>query len=251
MSDSEIFDRQVRRARRNRAAQLPAQARVLHYVCDDLLDRLTSVKRSFETALIINAAPTGLAAALRAQAMTVTCADPGDIYAAESNGVCCDEDRLPLSSERFDLILSVGLLDSLHDVPGALVLMRRALKPGGMLLCAFAGAGSLDHLRNVLRTVEPNQLRTHPQIDVRAGGDLLTRTGFVLPVADVDTLKLRYDSLDALLAELRANAATNVLTERKPMTRAVYTALRTAYTTQAPFSETLAIVTLTGWAPSQ
>ena len=40
----------------------------------------------------------------------------------------CDEDRLPFADARFDLVVSVGVLDTVNDLPGALILIRRALQ---------------------------------------------------------------------------------------------------------------------------
>ena len=249
--DSEIFDRRLRRVRRDRAACLSPQYDVLGAVRDDLLDRLDSIKRDFTTALVINAAPIGLIEALRARGMNVTCADPGHEHAKAAGGVQSDEDRPAFDDASFDLIINIGLLDSVNDVPGALALMRRTLKPDGLMLCAFAGAGSLDTLRTMLREIDPATQRTHPQIDVRAGGDLLARAGFVLPVADADALTLRYESLPALLSDLRAHAASNLLIRRAPLSCAHYRALIAASEMASPLSEMLNIITLTGWAPSQ
>ena len=43
----------------------------------------------------------------------------------------------------------------------------------------------------------------HPQVDVRAAGDLLSRAGFAMPVADSDTLSIRYGDIVRLMHDLR------------------------------------------------
>ena len=118
-------------------------------------------------------------------------ADAGRRFAAAASGVQGDEDRLPFADHAFDLIVSVGALDSVNDLPGALTLIRRALRPDGLFLAAFAGAGSLPRLRAAMRAAEEAEdiaasPHIHPQIDVRAAGDLLGRAGFALPVVDSD-----------------------------------------------------------------
>ncbi len=247
MSDSEIFDRELRRVRRDRAARMmPADTRMIDFVSDDLLDRIGALERAFDDALVLNCAATKMIVGLRGRGSRVTCADPGAEYARQHGGIQCDEDMLPFAPASFDLIVSIGLLDSVNDVPGALVLMRRALKPGGLMLCAFAGAGSLETLRAMLRATAPAEQRTHPQIDVRAGGDLLARAGFVRPVSDVDTNRLAYPNAAQLIRELRANAAANILRQRLALRRDV---AAVALTDAQPITETLSIVTLTGWAP--
>jgi len=249
MSDSEIFDRKLRRVRRDRAAMLPPDTRILDSVSEDLLDRLQDGQQRYERALLINGAAERLNAGLRNICGSVTHADPGALFANRVNGIVGDEDYPMFADQSFDLIISVGLLDTVNDVPGALVLLRRALKPGGLMLCAFAGAGSLSQLRDALRHVEPHVQRTHPMIDVRAGGDLLARAGFARPVADTDTIHVTYESSEALIRALRANAATNLLQQRQPMQRQIAASFRAELEKNTPIRETISIVTLTGWAP--
>jgi SAM-dependent methyltransferase len=98
---------------------------------------------SFRQALVLGCADGGLADALRGRGLALTAADPGQLFASAGGAVQCDEDRLPFADGSFDLVMSVGLLDSVNDLPGALTLIRRALRPDGLFLAAFAGAGSL------------------------------------------------------------------------------------------------------------
>ena len=136
------------------------------------------------------------------------------------------ETDLPATSGPFDLVTSLGLLDTINDLPGALALIRRALRPDGLFLAAFAGAGSLPRLRRAMRAAEGAEglgpsPRIHPQIDVRAAGDLLVRAGFALPVVDRDVVEVLYPSLAELVADLRAMGATNSLARRsrRPFTK--------------------------------
>ena len=93
------------------------------------------------------------------------------------------------------------------------------LRPDGLFLAAFAGAGSLPRLRSALRAGEEAlggsaAPRIHPQIDVRAAGDLLGRAGFALPVVDVETVVVRFPTIFQLIADLRGMGATNILSSR-------------------------------------
>jgi hypothetical protein len=96
--------------------------------------------------------------------------------------------------------------------------------------------------------------RIHPQIDVRAAGDLLTRAGFALPVVDVEPVDVRYRSLMDLVRDLRAMGSTNILAARskRPLGRG---ALAAAIADFGPESgdkttERFEIVHLLGWSPS-
>jgi NADH dehydrogenase [ubiquinone] 1 alpha subcomplex assembly factor 5 len=234
------FDPRLALVRRGRAARSGRDAAFLHRrAAQELLDRLELVARRFATALDVSAHP-ALAQGLRARGVIV----------AEAG-----EEQLPSIGGPFDLVTSLGLLDTINDLPGALTLIRRALKPDGLFLAAFAGAGSLPRLRRALRAAEeamgldPSP-RIHPQIDVRAAGDLLVRAGFALPVADREMVEVRYGALDRLVADLRAMAGTNILARRsrRPITRTGVAAAAADFGTAT--LERFEIVYLSGWAPA-
>jgi SAM-dependent methyltransferase len=261
MSDSEIFDRALRRRRRDRAAPGFAAGDFLRaQMIEGLLDRLDMVTRDFAIALDLGCCDGALGAALRARGMRVFFADAGFRFARMAGGVQCDEDRLPFADASFDLVLSAGVLDSVNDLPGALALVRRILKPDGLFLGALAGAGSLPRLRAAMLAgdmaagaVTP---RIHPQIEVRAAGDLLARAGFALPVADAEGLDVRYPDMLRLAADLRAAAATNILPggAKVPIGRehlgAALQAFAAGAETDGKTTERIEIVYLTGWAPA-
>ena len=254
------FDRALRRLRRDRAATRPSDSRFLfRRAADELLGRLDLVARPFATALDLGCGDGYLTERLRDRRLEVVAADAGSRFAA--GGIQCDEDRLPIEAGAFDLVVSVGALDTVNDLPGALIQVRRALRPDGLFLAAFAGAGSLPRLRAALRAAEeaeglPAGARLHPQIDVRAAGDLLVRAGFALPVADDEALDVRYSSLAALVADLRGMAASNLLVERprQPFGRIGHAAASAAFVGAADpdgrTAERFHILHLSGWAPS-
>jgi hypothetical protein len=116
----------------------------------------------------------------------------------------------------------------------------------------MVGSPSLPMLRQALTAAEPAVRRVHPQVDPRAGGDLLARAGFALPVADSTTLTLSYRTLDSLVADLRASSATNLLADRQPLTRTTFTRVRSAFAALGDGDrtiETITLLSLTGWAP--
>ena len=259
MEPPEIFDRRLRRLRRDRAAPRFAEhSFVRDAIVEGLLDRLDLVTRTFEHALDLGTTDGSLARALRARGVRVTAADAGPRFAAD--GVQCDEDRLPFPPESFDLIVSAGVLDSVNDLPGALIQCRRALKPDGLFLAGFVGAGSLPWLRRAL--LEADQVaggavpqRVHPLIDVRAAGDLLTRAGFVLTVADGESLDVGYADPLRLMTDLRGMAAGNLLTDQPPprLTRGRLATVARSFAAQANHDgrlrERFELVFMTGWAP--
>ncbi|QAY78877.1 methyltransferase domain-containing protein [Sphingosinicella sp. BN140058] len=261
MSQDTPFDRRLRRLRRDRAAGRFAGADYLHrLIGEDLLDRLDSVTRSFGHALVLGAADPAFGDGLSARGLAVTFADPSFAFARAVEGVQCDEDRLPFADGAFDLVVSIGLLDTVNDLPGALLLIRRALVPDGLFLAAFAGAGTLPRLRAAMMAADEADggiaARVHPQIDVRAAGDLLSRAGFALPVVDSHGVNVRFSGLMRLIADLRAMAATNVLAARagRPISRYGLAAAIADFAAHAEgdgkTTERFEILHLLGWAPA-
>lgn len=214
-----IFDETRRAQRRDRAARTFAAHDFLYAaMADDMLDRLGDVTRDFARALVIGCPDMRLADALRARGVSVRCADPSPAFAHAADGDVVREDSLPYPPGRFDLILACGTLDSMNDLPGALIAMNRTLAPDGLLLLSFLGAGSLPRLRAALLAgdgARPAQ-RIHPQVDVRALGDLLHRAGFAMPVTDTQRLDVRYASLFTLMADLRGMGAAQCLASPPP-----------------------------------
>lgn len=259
MEPPEIFNRSLRRLRRDRAAgQYADYSFIRDAIVEGLLDRLDLVTRSFTHALDLGTADGSLARELRARGLTVTTSDAGAAFA--QGGIQCDEDRLPFASGAFDLILSAGVLDTVNDLPGALVQLRRALKPDGLFLAGFVGAGSLPKLKKALLDADQAAgavpQRVHPLIDVRAAGDLLARTGFALTVADSEPLDVGYADPLRLMTDLRGMAATNLLAGQGApvLTRGRLNDVAASFAAQADpdgrTRERFELIFMTGWAPS-
>lgn len=255
------FDRALRRLRRDRAARSGGADWLRRRMADDIVERLDLVKREFSRALDLGCGDGYLTDELRRRGLDVVPADPGSLFAARAGGVQCDEDRLPFADGAFDLIVSAGLLDGVNDLPGALTLIRRALRPDGLFLGAFTGAGSLPLLKEAMMIADDADgaaasPHVHPQIDVRAAGDLLGRAGFALPVADADNVTVRYSSFGRLIADLREMGATNMLSSRapRPIGRGGLAAAAAAFAGHADpdgkIPERFETVHLSGWAPS-
>ena len=250
----EIFDRAARRRRRDRAvSDWPAHDFLRAQMLDGIDERLSTVLRDFSDVLDLGSFDGRFVPPAGAR---IARFDPGFAFARTANGVQGDEDRLPFADASFDLVIAAGTLDTVSDLPGALALIRRVLRPGGLFLGTFLGAGSLATLRTVLREAEHERpaVRIHPQVEVRSAGDLLLRAGFKLPVADAETLTVRYATLGRLLDDLRGMAASNVLKDRSPLGRDTLARAAAGFAARSDAdgrtSERFEIVFLTGWAPS-
>jgi len=252
-----IFSPIRRRAARRRAQSLqqrPGAARfLLDDMIEDVLERLAFLRHEARRALVVGERTGALAEALAARGADVVRADP----APAADEVPLDEEA-PWPFGGFDLVASCALLDTVNDLPGALIHMRRALAPGGLAVASFMGAGSLPVLRQVMLAADGERpaARLHPMVDVRAGAQLLQRAGFADPVADSRGLSVAYRSLGRLVEDLRAQAAGGLLASpAPPLGKAGLARAQAAFGQPADSEgrvvEHFEIVTLSGRAPPE
>jgi SAM-dependent methyltransferase len=259
-----IFDRPLLRARRRRALALGAETFLIDRVAADLAERLGAVLRQFDVAVDLGTPTDAVRSAVTGLTSigTLIAANPG-VTVLDAPAVAADEEALPFRDGSLDLVVSALALQFVNDLPGALIQIRRALKPDGLFLAAMLGGDTLSELRQSFAEAESQVeggVSPHVAafIDVRQMGALLQRAGMALPVTDVDRLTVRYSSAFTLMAELRRMGATNALTERRrtPLRRA--TLLRMAEIYAKRFADgdgkiraTFEIVWLSGWAPHE
>jgi SAM-dependent methyltransferase len=263
MSAPRVFDRSLLRRRRRRARALGPATFLIDRVAADLADRLAVVLRRF--ALVVDlGTPTGaLRRALAPHVDTLIAVDADPLALGDESGpkLVADEEALPFADASLDLVVSALALQTVNDLPGALVQVRRALRPDGLFLAAMLGGDTLTELRASFAAAEAEieggvSPRVAPFVDAREAGALLQRAGFALPVTDVDRITVRYASPFDLVGDLRRMGVTNVLTERRraPLRRA--TLLRMVEVYAARFADadgrvraSFDVVWLSGWAP--
>src|SRR5580704_8835350 len=206
-----VFDRAaVRRHRDRAAATVDGVAEVLRDAAGRLLDRLDDTTRRFSQALDVGGRGV-VAPLLRARGIEVVSCDLSPSMAALNGGsaVAADEEFLPFAPASFDLVVASLSLHWVNDLPGALIQMRLALRPEGLLLASLPALGTLGELRRALTEAEAALTggaapRVSPFADLRDCAALLQRAGFVLPVADAEELRLLYADPFALLRDLRS-----------------------------------------------
>lgn len=186
---------------------------VARELAEDVVDRLGFLREDFGTALVLGDRTGALIRHLEDTGARVTHADPAPLPGL----LQIDEER-PLVGGHYSLIVTLGLLDTVNDLPGALMLIRRALQPGGLMIASFAAAGSLPVLRAAMLNADGERPapRIHPQVDVRAAGQLLTRIGYSDPVVDGWGFDVGFESFGQLVGDLRAQAMGNVLANGGP-----------------------------------
>ena len=238
----ELTDRQALDLHRARAAKAPVT--FLHEaVADEIKERLAEVKKAFTAPVMVG----NVTAPFR--------------HAFPDAPVIVDTPHLAVDQAAHDLVLHLFGLHWADDPVGQMVQSRLALRPDGLFIGAMFGGATLNELRSSLAEAEAKLTgglspRVLPMADLRDLGGLLQRAGLALPVADSQTLKVRYPSLAKLVHDLRGMGETNALASRNrtPVSRALFTETENIY--RQSFADdgyliaTFEIVFLTGWAPS-
>ncbi|WP_011582320.1 MULTISPECIES: methyltransferase domain-containing protein [Chelativorans] len=263
-----IFDLDLALARKLRALKSPQEGAdfLMRRAAEDLSERLATVERRLPRAAALFSLTPHAADAIAESGKSdhvLRIETDRQLLSGPYDGLVATAETIPLPPESLDLCVSLLTLHEANDLPGLLVQVRRALKPDGLFLAAFAGAGTLQELRESLLQAEAELTggatpRVGPFADVRDAGALLQRAGFALPVADIETVTVRYGTMFDLMRDLRAMGVTNTLVERsrRPATRSLF--FRAAEIYQERFADadgriraTFNIVWLSGWTPHE
>lgn len=263
-----VFDRALLNRRRSRIAHRAAGGDFLHErIARELSDRIALVSRQFDTAVDFGTHTGQLARALweNQNIGQVVTTDNCPAYRGRPPGlhVQADEEWLPFRAGSLDLVASNLQLQWANDLPGVFAQIQRALKPDGLFIAAMFGAGTLFELREAMLAAELELTggaspRVVPLPDVRETGALLQRTNFALPVADMDTVRVRYATPRDLLHDLRSMGATNIAAERSRKFLRRNVLLRAFEIYIEKFGEadgripaTFSILYLSGWHPHE
>jgi len=200
---------------------------------EDCLERLADIRGDFADVLLVGCPNPAWPARFKGSQVTVV--DPGPMMAEQAQGHFADPETLPFNGETFDLVLCIGALETANNLPLAAAALHLALRPGGLLLGATAGGQNLPRLRRAMLAADQVMGQASPHLHPRIEGPslarLLTEAGFAMPVIDVDRVELGYGLLDALVRDLRAMGATNILhaRSRRPLSRSAWDAAREAF----------------------
>ncbi|PWZ01287.1 hypothetical protein BCV70DRAFT_222893 [Testicularia cyperi] len=308
-----IFDRNVKTLQKDRAATRPALttaadgshafgdattrgevSRQTDYVrkaiAESLADRVLDIKRDFETIVELGAGPGYLRHYLDATGTgtrkIIMCDTSEELlnrdrhlddkFGFEFERRIVDEESLPFEEGSLDCVVVSGGLHWTNDLPGALIQIRRALKPDGVCIAGLCGGDTLFELRTSLQLAEQEREggispRISPMADTRDMASLLSRAGFTIPTVDVDEVTIGYPSMYELMHDLRDMGESNAVINRRGMLRrdtmlaagAIYQSLHgmakgdgdSTVVDGAPedaegVPATFSLIFLIGWAPS-
>jgi NADH dehydrogenase [ubiquinone] 1 alpha subcomplex assembly factor 5 len=257
---TELFDNGLRSLRRDRAARTGPVLFLHERALSDILERLSGITRRFSSLLLVGAPDSEWRTRLAEVAPSVTVVDPGAVFARHSGGLHAVEDELDLDPASFDLVVAIGTLDTVNDLPGALLRLRFVLKPDSLLIGAMSGGETLPRLRQAMRIADSvtggASPHVHPRIEPASLAQLLESAGFVMPVVDIDRVKVGYRDLRELVCDLRSMAATNILRSRsqRSLTRGALAAAEREFAgagAQERIIETFEILHFAAWSPAE
>ena len=212
---------------------------------EDIIDRLSLIRRRFGKALLIGRFEASWRDRLLAFAQSV------DVIEA---------DALPtLEPGAYDLCVAASGLDTVEDLPNALLTLRFALREDSLLIGAVPGGDTLPALRAAMRAADEQMsaatAHVHPRIEPAGLTSLLTAAGFSMPVVDVDRVQVTYKGLWDVVRDLRAMGATNILSarSRRPLSRLAVNAAAEQFNGSAldgRVTEMFEILHFAGWTPS-
>lgn len=244
-----IFDPIALARARVRAERMTGDSFLVREAAEGLAARVSPVNRRFTDAVDIEPFPA-------AKPTLMLLADTWTSASFDAN------ERLSSAHGGVDLATSVLGLHSINDLPGALVQIRGFLRPDGLFVAALLGGATLNELRDSLAVAEIELMggaspHVAPLGDVRDFGNLLLRSGFALPVADVERTTVLYRSFAALVHDLRRHAQSNTLVARtrqviprKVLARAIVHYQQNYSQPDGRIRATFDIIYLMGFAPA-
>jgi len=267
-----VFNRQAVRQHRDRAANVLGEHDFLfRETAERLADRVDDVTRNFPTTLDLGCHGGELSGALighkRIERIIQCDLSPAMAQLAKSvnqrETLIADEEALPFAESQFDLVLSNLSLHWVNDLPGCFRQIQQSLKPDGLFLATMLGGETLRELRHALNAAEIEiedgmSARLSPFADLKDVGNLLTRAGFTLPVADKEVITVSYPDAFKLMSDLRGMGENNANVLRRKCFSRRATLMRAAEICHQEFADengripvTFEVLYLTAWAPHE
>ncbi|KAI0784858.1 S-adenosyl-L-methionine-dependent methyltransferase [Abortiporus biennis] len=275
----QVFDRKAKRLQKDRAVARDGgeRSRTVDYVRDEvadrLIERLMDIKRRFNCVLDLGSGPGHFSKLLETETTDKVVMldssekllnrDPDSEFEVQVERIHADEENLleTIPEDSQEAIVSCLNLHWVNDLPGALIQIRKALKPDGVFLGALFGGDTLFELRTSLQLAEVEReggISPHvsPMTDSRDMSNLLGRAGFTLLTVDVDEVKVNYPSMWELVEDLRDMGESNAVIGRRhtihrdtlAAASAIYKELHGNEDGSVP--ATFQIIYLIGWKPA-
>lgn len=225
IAESNFLRREIASRMHERLALVKNQPRhILDLGCGDGAD-LAALQEQYADAQVfgLDASPTQLHAARAAQLSAMSSVNrlltkwlPKKLGAGLESGtglLCGDFAQLPIKSASVDLIWS-NLALHWHPQPDRVFAeWRRVLRIDGLLMFSCFGPDTFKEVRAAFAQVD-SASHALTFVDMHDFGDMLVNAGFSTPVMDMETVTVTYQSVDKLMADVRAWGGNPLLTRR-------------------------------------
>ena len=139
---------------------------------------------------------------------------------------CADAHRLPLAAGCAQFVFS-NLMLQWCRAETVFAEVARVLAVDGLFMFSTFGPDTLKELRAAFAAAGEAD-RVNPFVDMHDLGDALVQAGFADPVMEMEMLTLEYDTLDALLGDLRGVGSSSRAGKR-PIDGAQWQAIHAEY----------------------
>ncbi|GAA5829527.1 hypothetical protein JCM5353_001282 [Sporobolomyces roseus] len=235
-SPFQVFDRKLKTSQRDRAAANKQKSRLTDYVKDDvaqsMVDRLLDIKQRYPLVLDVGSGPGFLAKHMDSEItkkVVMVDSSKGMLYRDQDVEFDVPVERIHLDEEELashfeenshDAIMSCLALHWINDLPGALIQIKRTLRPDGVFIGSMFGGDTLFELRTALQLAELEREggispRISPMTDSQSVTSLLNRAGFALSTVDVDEIQIAYPSIYELMDDLKWMGEGNAVVNRR------------------------------------
>lgn len=241
-----LFDRELLAHNLLRSVKNFHEHNFLHHeIANRIAENVESLNRRFENILEIGGRDGYLSSVVSRQSAVMSAVE--------------DCEKLDVSADSFDLVLSNLNLHFINEIPQFLLQVREALKPDGVFISSFFGEENLHELAHVLHQSEIEiygGISPHmpPTIDVKTAAALLQKAGFADPISEFAKVEVNYSDPMKLLKDLKFMGQSNILTKRsrrfftKKFLAKILENYRKLYgTSDGTVSATFEIITITGW----
>ncbi|CAB5216564.1 uncharacterized protein OCT59_016503 [Rhizophagus irregularis] len=269
-----VFNRETKRIQRDRSSIDIEESRKVDYLKDEIayrmVDRLLDIKRKFNTIVDLGSGCGHIIKHVDKDVMKklIMCdisskmleRDKDINYEVDVERIVVDEELLPFDDNSLEAVLSNLSLHWVNDLPGAMIQIRKSLKPDGVFIASILGGDTLFELRTSFQLAESEREggispRVSPMTNTRDIGSLLSRAGFNLTTIDTDDIVVNYPSMFELIQDLRSMGESNAVLTRRPFLKrdtllsasAIYKELYGNPDGSVP--ATFQIIYMIGWKP--
>ncbi|MCK5902952.1 MAG: malonyl-ACP O-methyltransferase BioC [Cocleimonas sp.] len=128
--------------------------------------------------------------------------------------ICADAENLPLKNNSIDLLISNLMLQWSNNLVSVFNGFQQTLAPNGLLMFTTFGPDTLKEIRMSWEKVDDTP-HTSQFIDLHDIGDALLQAGFSNPVMDMEIITMTYESVHAVMKDIKNIGASNATTGRK------------------------------------